>query len=211
MSAPDIRNVLPRPFLFQIWDKLKEKTDPFGDFPFAVALTEPTWIWTTIQIKSYRNWISFSCHTYLDFPFFPFFLPGPIFVLEGLRFRVSDLLCSYWTYPQNKKAKRKKRNFAMFPERGRLLSGQQSSTSSRLLYDGLPCFLGSARFVYAPTLNNWKTRFPCPFKTCGQKGNQSKKMEIVIQGLDGSLSLSLSTKIPIYMDRDLSMNRSLSG
>nr|GMD87900.1 succinate dehydrogenase subunit 3 [Ipomoea batatas] len=27
----------------------------------------------------------------------------------------------------------------------RLLSGQQSSTSSRLLYDGLPCFLGSAR------------------------------------------------------------------
>lgn len=40
----------------------------------------------------------------------------------------------------------------MFPERGRLLSGQQSSTSSRLLYDGLSCFLGSARFVYAPTL-----------------------------------------------------------
>lgn len=33
-------------------------------------------------------------------------------------------------------------------------------------------------------------------------------MEIVIQGLDGSLSLSLSTKIQLYMDRDLSMNRS---
>ncbi|GAU19234.1 hypothetical protein TSUD_199160, partial [Trifolium subterraneum] len=33
----------------------------------------------------------------------------------------------------------------MFPEGGRLLSGQQSSTSSRLLYDGLPCILGSAR------------------------------------------------------------------
>ncbi|KAK7232533.1 hypothetical protein RIF29_47795 [Crotalaria pallida] len=41
--------------------------------------------------------------------------------------------------------KRKKRNWAMFPEGGRLLSGQQSSTSSRLLYDGLPCILGSAR------------------------------------------------------------------
>jgi hypothetical protein len=41
--------------------------------------------------------------------------------------------------------KRKKKNWAMFPEGGRLLSGQQSSTSSRLLYDGLPCILGSAR------------------------------------------------------------------
>lgn len=30
----------------------------------------------------------------------------------------------------------------MFPKRDRLLSGQQSSTSSRLLYDGLPFFLG---------------------------------------------------------------------
>jgi len=46
---------------------------------------------------------------------------------------------------KNLNKKRKKRNLAMFPERGRLLSGQQSSTSSRLLYDGLPCFLGSAR------------------------------------------------------------------
>lgn len=33
-------------------------------------------------------------------------------------------------------------------------------------------------------------------------------MEIVNQDLDGSLSLSLSTEIPIYMERDLSMNRS---
>lgn len=41
--------------------------------------------------------------------------------------------------------KRKKINWAMFPGRGRLLSGQQSSTSSRLLYDGLACFLGSTR------------------------------------------------------------------
>ncbi|KAL5074626.1 hypothetical protein RYX36_013610, partial [Vicia faba] len=41
--------------------------------------------------------------------------------------------------------KRKNKNWAMFPEGGRLLSGQQSSTSSRLLYDGLPCILGSAR------------------------------------------------------------------
>lgn len=38
--------------------------------------------------------------------------------------------------------------------------------------------------------------------------NQEKKMEIVNQDLDGSLSLSLSTEIPIYMERDLSMNRS---
>jgi len=49
-------------------------------------------------------------------------------------------------------------------------------------------------------------------KTCRQKkGNQSEKrknMEIVNQDLDGSLSLSLSTEIPIYMERDLSMNRS---
>ena len=42
---------------------------------FAVALTEPTWIWTTIQIKSYRNRISFSCHMRLDFTFSPFFFP----------------------------------------------------------------------------------------------------------------------------------------
>ena len=40
--------------------------------------------------------------------------------------------------------KKKKRNWAR-AERGRLLSGQQSSTSSRLLYDGLSSFLGSAR------------------------------------------------------------------
>ena len=33
-------------------------------------------------------------------------------------------------------------------------------------------------------------------------------MEIVNQDLDGSLSLSLSMEIPIYMDRNLSMNRS---
>lgn len=101
-----------------------------------------------------------------------------------------------------------KRDFAMFPERGRLLSGQQSTRSRRLLYDGLPCFLGSARFVYAPILIIEKLLWqPCPalrFKTC----RQEKKMEIVIQDLDGSLSLSLSTKIPIYMEKDLSMNRS---
>lgn len=45
-----------------------------------------------------------------------------------------------------------------------------------------------------------------------KKGNQlesrKKKMEIVNQDLDGSLSLSLPTEIPIYMDRNLSMNRS---
>lgn len=40
------------------------------------------------------------------------------------------------------------------------------------------------------------------------KKAESKKMEIVNQDLDGSLSLSLSTEIPIYMERDLSMNRS---
>lgn len=33
-------------------------------------------------------------------------------------------------------------------------------------------------------------------------------MEIVNQDLDESLSLSLSTEIPIYMERDLSMDRS---
>ena len=107
----------------------------------------------------------------------------------------------------------------MFPERGRLLSGQQSSTFSRLLYDGLPCFLGSARSsTLRPSTasNNWKTLRTFPalrFKTCRkkEKGNQSesrKKMEIVNQDLDGSLFGSLSTEIPIYMERDLSMNRS---
>jgi hypothetical protein len=40
--------------------------------------------------------------------------------------------------------KRKKRNWAMFPERDCLLSGQQSYTYSRLLYDDLTSFLGSA-------------------------------------------------------------------
>ena len=42
---------------------------------FAVALTEPTWIWTTIQIKSDRNRISFSCHMRLDLTFSPFIFP----------------------------------------------------------------------------------------------------------------------------------------
>lgn len=95
----------------------------------------------------------------------------------------------------------------MFPERGRLLSGQQSSPSSRLLYDGLPCFLGSARFVYAPTLIIEKRDF-LALSSKTKKRQSIRKMEIVIQDLDGSLSLSLSTKIPIYMERDLSMNRS---
>ena len=57
-------------------------------------------------------------------------------------------------------------------------------------------------------LHTWseaeKRYFLARFKTCRQK---EKKMEIVIQDLDGSLSLSLSTKIPIYITRDLSMNR----
>ena len=95
----------------------------------------------------------------------------------------------------------------MFPERGRLLSGQQSSPSSRLLYDGLPCFLGSARFVYAPTLIIEKRDF-LALSSKTKKRQSIRKMEIVIQDLDGSLSLSLSTEIPIYMERDLSMNRS---
>ena len=81
-----------------------------------------------------------------------------------------------------------------------------------------------ARLRSAPASNNWKTMFPfltvkwlsapalrLKTKTCRQKkGNQSEKrknMEIVNQDLDGSLSLSLSTEIPIYMERDLSMNR----
>lgn len=39
----------------------------------------------------------------------------------------------------------------MFPERDCLLSGQQSSTYSRLLYDGLTSFPGLCSLVYAPT------------------------------------------------------------
>ena len=94
----------------------------------------------------------------------------------------------------------------LYPRRY-LLSGQQSSPSSRLLYDGLPCFLGSARFVYAPTLIIEKRDF-LALSSKTKKRQSIRKMEIVIQDLDGSLSLSLSTKIPIYMERDLSMNRS---
>lgn len=55
---------------------------------------------------------------------------------------------------------------------------------------------------------NWKTMFPCRFKTCRQGNQSKKKIEIVNQDLDGSLSLSLFTEIPIYMERNLSMNRS---
>ena len=92
-----------------------------------------------------------------------------------------------------------------------------------------------ARLRSDPASNNWKTIFPFPmvklfhslaqalsdnktlpalrFKTCRQKKRQSirikkKKMEIVNQDLDGSLSLSLSTEIPIYIERNLYMNRS---
>ena len=35
-----------------------------------------------------------------------------------------------------------------------------------------------------------------------------KKIEIVNQDLDGSLSLSLFTEIPVYMERNLYMNQS---
>ena len=66
------------PFLF-LTKKDQEKTDRTHSVIFAVALTEPTWIWTTIQIKSYRNWISFSCHMSLRLYFFPF-PPFPLFV-----------------------------------------------------------------------------------------------------------------------------------
>lgn len=61
-------------------------------------------------------------------------------------------------------------------------------------------------------IEKWCFQPALRFKTCRHKKainqNQEKKMEIVNQDLDGSLSLSLPTEIPIYMDRNLSMNRS---
>jgi len=113
--------------------------------------------------------------------------------------------------------KRKKRNWAIFPERGRPLSGQGSSLLFLVncsLYDELSCFLGSTRPSTLRPKQELKNDvsfdirrevFDLPalrFQTCRQK------MEIVNQDLDGSLSLSLSTEIPIYMERDPSMNRS---
>ena len=87
VSVPDICYVLPsQAFLFNIY-RTNWRKRLTHSVTFAVALTEPTWIWTTIQIESYRNRISFSCHMLCDFLyFFPFFLPGLIFVLESLRF-----------------------------------------------------------------------------------------------------------------------------
>lgn len=52
--------------------------------------------------------------------------------------------CKFYMKIQTKK-KEEKLGHVSRAERGRLLSGQQSSTSSRLLYDGLSSFLGSAR------------------------------------------------------------------
>jgi len=47
----------------------------------------------------------------------------------------------------------------MFPERDCLLSGQQSDTYSRLLYDGLTSFQGSARSsTRRPIQSKWKKR-----------------------------------------------------
>ncbi|GER42919.1 cellobiohydrolase I [Striga asiatica] len=109
VSATNIRNVLPRLFLFEIWDKLKEKTDLF------------------------------------DLTFFPFWILGPIYQRGEDVFVSVYLISSALTEPTHKKKEEK-----FCPERGRLLSGQQSYTSSRLLYDGLPCSYGpksSARFV----------------------------------------------------------------
>ncbi|KAH7656009.1 hypothetical protein IHE45_18G050900 [Dioscorea alata] len=54
----------------------------------------------------------------------------------------------------------------MFPERDYLLSGQKSSTSSQLLYDGLPSFLSSASLSMLRPIQlskyKWKKRcFVC--------------------------------------------------
>lgn len=91
--APDIRNVLPRLFLFKIWDKLKEKADPFGDFRGRPHWTNLNLNYDSDQVLPKSDFLFVPYVLRLDF--FPFFIPGPIFVLEGLRFRVSDLLCSY--------------------------------------------------------------------------------------------------------------------
>jgi hypothetical protein len=137
VSAPDIRNVLPRLFLFEIWDKLKEKTDPFGYFR-----GRPHWTNLNLNYDSDQVWPK------SDFLFVPYVL------------RLSL--------------------FSLFSSRSNICARRSS----------FPCIWSPLLLLNLPTKS------------------KRKKMEIVIQDLDGSLSLSLSTKIPIYMERDLSMNRS---
>lgn len=122
-----------------------------------------------------------------------------------------------------KNIKKKKINWAMFPEPREAAFSQASSLL--LLVDcsmtGFPLSWALlARLRSDPGSNNWNKKclsspywsssitYPSlRFKTCCQKILIKKKMEIVNQDLDGSLSFSLSTEIPIYMERDLSMNR----
>lgn len=101
---------------------------------------------------------------------------------------VWGIVNSIWRFKQ----KRKKRNWAMFPEPREAAFSQASSLL--LLVDcsmtGFPLSWALLdRLRSDPGSNNWN------------------KLEIANQDLDGSLSLSLSTEIPIYMERDLSMNR----
>ena len=73
VSGTDICNVLPR--FFNLKYKTNWRKRLTHSVTFAVALTEPTWIWTTILKESDRNRISFSCHMRLDFLFFPCIFP----------------------------------------------------------------------------------------------------------------------------------------
>lgn len=102
--------------------------------------------------------------------------------------------------------KRKKRNWAMFPERDCLLSGQQSTRSRRLLYDGLTSFLGSARSsTLRPMLSKWKK--PCKKEQSKIRSEKMNEMKVVVKKCTFSviwaISIYLSTEIPIYIERSI--------
>lgn len=123
-------------------------------------------------------------------------------------------LLALWAPERRKKPERKKKEEKFgHLSRERPSSLRPSDTDSRLLYNGLPrSFPGLCSLVYAPILQviidklSFLSLPALRLKTCCQKA--INQMEIVNQDLDGSLSLSLSTGIPLHMDRNRSMNRS---
>lgn len=83
----------------------------------------------------------------------------------------------------------------MFPERDCLLSGQKSSTSSRLLYDGLPSFLGSARSSTLRPIQLSKYKWKKRCFLAGSIRNSSSKKEKAINQNQGKNEFSNVNKI----------------
>jgi len=92
----------------------------------------------------------------------------------------------------------------MFPERDCLLSGQQSDTYSRLLYDGLTSFQGSARSsTRRPIQSKWKKR--CFLEKSIRNSSSSQKVHffhiLIFMGIPIFISIHGDTYL--YRERSI--------